>query len=397
VNDVPRQFDPSSSFSIVDPAQDLEIELSVHGVEAGFTSCKPTVQEMELYPHYELASKSIWGPNDGSLAEAESRVVKAAFQERTSECATIRNDDNADLYDHVIGSVTVAAENSIGDGLDGNEDEEVYKRCPEVREISALSTEERRWVITPEILSQQWGIGLDTANKTLRATTQAGVRNVLAPTERKVCQRLDHLKFPTLSGRIFTDTMISKRSSIRQFKAAQVFTDGSGFDHFYPIDTKGDAHEALLDHIKEVAIPQTLVSDGSKEQQLGKFKDMCRKYHIRRQFTVPYSPWQNLAEASIRELKSGIRRAMRRSRSPKALWCYCGRWIAAIRRLMSMPKLEDRTPIEKALGSTPDISQYCQFDWYEPIFYWDRTATFPNERKCLGRWLMIVRIHLNKA
>jgi hypothetical protein len=56
---------------------------------------------------------------------------------------------------------------------------------------------------------------------------------------------------------------------------------------------------------------------------------------------------------------------------------------------MSMPKLEDRTPTEKALGSTPDISQYCQFDWYEPVFYWDRTATFPNERKCLGRWLSV--------
>jgi hypothetical protein len=30
-----------------------------------------------------------------------------------------------------------------------------------------------------------------------------------------------------------------------------------------------------------------------------------------------------------------------------------------------MPKLEDRTPTKKALGSTPDILQYCQFDWYE--------------------------------
>jgi hypothetical protein len=181
--------------------------------------------------------------------------------------------------------------------------------------------------------------------------------------------------------------MIAKRPSIRQYKAAQVFSDGSGFDHFYPIDTKGDAHEALLDHIKEVAIPQTLVSDGSKEQQLGKFKTMCRKYHIRRQYTLPHSPWLNLAKASIRELKAGIRQTMRRTRSPKALWCYCGKWVAAIRRLTDMPKLEDRTPTEKALGSTPDILQYCQFDWYEPVFYWERGATFPSNRKCLGRWL----------
>jgi hypothetical protein len=82
-------------------------------------------------------------------------------------------DDNADLYDRVIGSVTVAADNIIGDGLNGYEDKEVYKRCPEVREIFALSTEERRLVISPEILSRRWGIGLNTANKTLHATRQA--------------------------------------------------------------------------------------------------------------------------------------------------------------------------------------------------------------------------------
>jgi hypothetical protein len=76
---------------------------------------------------------------------------------------------------------------------------------------------------------------------------------------------------------------------------------------------------------------------------------------------------------------------MRRTRSPKALWCYCGKWVAAIRRLTAMPKLEDRIPTEKALGSTPDISQYCQFHWYEPVFYWERGATFPSDRKCLGR------------
>jgi hypothetical protein len=212
VNDVPRQFNPSSTFSIVDPAQDLEIELSVHGVVAGFTSRKPTVQELELYPHYELTSTIPWDPTDGSLADAESRVVKAAVIQEAVECGFQRNqerliasvcqyskaftsdlnssgmarDDNADLYDRVIASVTVATDDDVGDGLDGHEDEEVYERCSEVRKVSGLSTDEQRSVITPEILSRRFGIGLETAKKTLRLTTQAGVRNVLAPTERKV-------------------------------------------------------------------------------------------------------------------------------------------------------------------------------------------------------------------
>jgi hypothetical protein len=187
VNDAPRQFDPSSSFSILDPVQDREIELSVHRVAAGFNSRKPTIQELELYPHYELTSQVPWDPTDGSLAEAESRVVKAAILERASECGTMRNherlitsvhqysktftsdlnldsvahDENADSYDHVIGAVAVAADDQVGNGLDGHKDKEVYERSSEVWKI------ERRLVSTPEILSRRFGIGLESAKKIL--------------------------------------------------------------------------------------------------------------------------------------------------------------------------------------------------------------------------------------
>jgi hypothetical protein len=93
MNDVPRQFNPSSSCSIIDPAQDFEIELSVHRVAVGFTSRKPTVQELELYPHYEMTLKVPWDPTDGSLADAESRVVKVAVIQEAAECGFQRNQE----------------------------------------------------------------------------------------------------------------------------------------------------------------------------------------------------------------------------------------------------------------------------------------------------------------
>jgi Reverse transcriptase (RNA-dependent DNA polymerase) len=405
VNDIPRQFDPDSKFSIVDPSTQFEIPLSVHGVATGFTSRKPTVQEVETLPHFVLTSKAAWEPSDGTL-EAAEREIKAVRSDRVSECGAMKNqerliatvrqyteaigfapDESDYLYESATDEINVASDDWEGDGLDGHRDEDVYPLDPEARKIFAITTEERRSAITPPILSRRWGIGLEAAKRTLRATTQAGVRNVLAPTERKLRQRTDHLKFPTLRGRTYTDTMFSNLPSIRGYKAAQVFTNGSGFDHFYPIESKGDANDGLLEYVKEVAIPQILVSDGSKEQTASKFAETCKKYHVRRQLTVPHSPWQNMAEASIRELKQGIRMAMRRTNSPKALWCYCGKWVAAIRRLTAMPKLEHRTPTEATLGSTPDISSYAQFDWYEPVYFYERQATFPTERKCIGRWL----------
>jgi hypothetical protein len=52
-----------------------------------------------------------------------------------------------------------------------------------------------------------------------------------------------------------------------------------------------------------------------------------------------------------------------------------------------MDKLDGRTPTEVVTGATPDISQYAQFDWYEPIRFHDNRHAFPNERKLLGRFL----------
>jgi transposase len=61
--------------------------------------------------------------------------------------------------------------------------------------------------------------------------------------------------------------------------------------------------------IQDSGILQTVVTDNAKEETAGDWKATCRKYHIKQEQTVPYSPWRNAAENSIRELKVGIRRA----------------------------------------------------------------------------------------
>jgi hypothetical protein len=49
--------------------------------------------------------------------------------------------------------------------------------------IAAMSARERGSVITKEIQARRWGIGLDTAHRTLTATMQKGIRRVLHPVE----------------------------------------------------------------------------------------------------------------------------------------------------------------------------------------------------------------------
>jgi hypothetical protein len=38
-------------------------------------------------------------------------------------------------------------------------------------------------------------------------------------------------------------------------------------------------------------------------------------------------------------------------------------------------------------GDTPDISEYAQFDWYEPVWFIDPTSAFPEMKKRLGQWV----------
>ena len=113
-------------------------------------------------------------------------------------------------------------------------------------------------------------------------------------------QKLDHLAFPNLSGKWYSDTLFSKTRSVRGNLMAQVFTNGRGSDHFYPMKSKCLAGpNALMPFIQEVRIPQTIVTDNASEEVHGEFGKICQQFRIRQERTVPFSPLSNLAEATI--------------------------------------------------------------------------------------------------
>ena len=80
---------------------------------------------------------------------------------------------------------------------------------------------------------------------------------------------------------------------------------------------KGEVHEALSLFFQRTGVPDRLVVDGSTEQVQGPFKRKCLEAGCHLKQTEPYSPWQNAAEGSIRELKRGAGQKMTKSGSPK--------------------------------------------------------------------------------
>ena len=77
---------------------------------------------------------------------------------------------------------------------------------------------------------------------------------------------------------------------------------------------------------------------------------------------------------------------MRRTNTPIVLWDYCVEYNADLRSMTASNNIElsERTPYEKIMGYTPDISELVEFEWYQWAWYNDPTS---QERTKLGRWL----------
>ena len=128
-------------------------------------------------------------------------------------------------------------------------------------------------------------------------------------------------------------------------------------------------------------------TDNAKAETLGRWRQITKDYQIRCTSTEAHSPWQNRTEQTIKELKKMTRRLMNTRRVPHRLWDFAAVYASEVicRTAQPLFSLHGRTPLEVVTGDTPDISEYIQYDFYQPDWYWDQTAAFPEEKRKLGR------------
>ena len=437
VDDTPRQFSQQSIHGMIAQTEDgdrVEIPFTLHGVISQFETRLPTQDEIDDgIKRIVLTNEATWKPYSVRYSNAEELHVRSrqTFGLSTEKACDHHGSKSVDheyalsyaesqIRRHVSAMTSLVTFTESSEGVDENgepitldaygdeidtNDTTLDKLLNSVDAIYEASVDDKTFIgnrvayaihsrkrehrIRPDTLARRWNIGLKTAADTLQSTTQEGVVNVILPGDRRVTRRLNFLRYPRVRLKLFMDTMFAKIKSIRQNAAAQIFTDGQGFDWFSPMKSKGGVHIAsALDRlVRNIGIPETIVSDGAKEQVLGETAAKMNYYRINHQLTEPYAPWQDRAERSVREIKKKIRSCMRRTNAPKRLWCFCGDWNAAIGRLTSRESLDGRTPTERVLGTTPDVSLYIMFDWYQVVWYHEPTNEFPNQKRVLGRWL----------
>ncbi len=129
--------------------------------------------------------------------------------------------------------------------------------------------------------------------------------------------------------------------------------------------------------------------DGSKEQTLGRFKKKCQDADCHIKQTKPYSSWQNAAKSAIRELKKAAGQKMVRAGTPKPFWADAIKLKAYIssNTAHDIFILQGEVPEMVMLGEMSDISQFCEFAFYDWIMFRDQPVAFPDNNPVLGRYL----------
>ena len=142
--------------------------------------------------------------------------------------------------------------------------------------LAFVGAKERHSQVSAETVARKFRCGLETAQRTLKTTTQRGVRHAMHPLHRRY--RVDHLNLHRrrLHDVFYMDTLFSKVKSISGFTCAQLTTNGS-FTRVYPMESKASSNIAtvLQEFIDDVGIPETLVCDFASEQT-GKNTEVMR-------------------------------------------------------------------------------------------------------------------------
>ena len=349
------------------------IPLKMNGTTCGLMSRYPTDLELEECEHVILSHEEDWDPSYPSIFALG--VNKHNTQNHAS--STI-----FDMNNLPIGFNTKAYTFAI------------HARKHKLAQIKATLTDRRHHEVTPEALSKKWGISLEKAQMTLKATTQLAIRSAEQPLQRRYRTDLMSQKLRRLSCRFYTDTFFSRTTSVNGNKCAQLFTDGNGMVVIYPMRSKSLAGSKLTEFAQQIGIPNDLTMDGAKEQtgyNSSMMKEI-RRLKIKWHTTEPYSPWQNKAENTIGIIKSKYHNRMVRRKVPKAFWDFGVIWEAEI--YSRTAGKDGRTPIERITGDTIDISEWLDFEFWDICWYWDPAGG--DEKRQIGRWLGVSH-HIGSA
>jgi hypothetical protein len=353
-------FDTSRALGIeVDDT--LHIPMRTFGTKIAFRTRVPSEAELRDCEHVQMTSASVWDPcaivmiqatdQGGSTHPWKRRLASVdAFTDRYEYVDATSDDALLDSIDPSLVSVMT----SLHKRRRVAQTDAAYEPMDTPARRTFVSSE-RHSKVTAELVAERFGISPVRAQRTLRVTTQRGVRSAILPISRRY--RADRMfAVKRLQGKFATDTAYGKVKSLRGNIGTQLFTHKCGFKASYPLQkiNGNSVGDALTQFISDYGVPERLTFDGASVQTGPKtrFMDAVRKYEIRYHVSAPRRPNENPAEQGIHELKKRWYRIMLKRKVPLRLWDYGFAWVCETENVCAnLSRHSDgRTPIEIITG-----------------------------------------------
>lgn len=317
-------------------------------------------------------------------AERGSFGMKIGSTNATSEVfvETVTDDDDSDSETNV--SMTDIDFEKIGDWEYELEDLDAF--------MASATSAGKATGVDAEHLSKIWRISWDDAKRTIDVTTQNSVRTQDPTLSRNYGTNDRMLRYKRINTYFFMDTFFATKKggkSSRGNTCCQLFVTDKGFVYVVPMRRKSDVLAAVKQFAKEIGAPDAFVADMSGEQMSFDLKQFCNDIGTSLRALEEGTPWANKAELYIGLLKEAVRKDMREEDSPLAFWDYCVERRARINNLTAKDRfnLQGTTAHTATLGEEGDISNLCQYKWYEWCYYRENKAAFPHNKEVLGRVL----------
>ena len=259
-----------------------------------------------------------------------------------------------------------------------------------ILDMSATHAEKPKGV-TADHISKIWRISEEEAKRTLEVTTQLSKQDAESTLSRNFGTNDRALRYRRINSMFFMDTFFvtAKAKSVRGYTMMQLFVSDKGFMKVYGMTSTSQIPQAQRLFCKEVGVPNAFVCDPHAAQKSKEVRAFCHKIGSTLRVLEERTQHANRAELYIGLIKEGIRKDMRASNSPLVLWCYAAERKSNINNLTakSLFQLQGQTPHFATFGEMGDISNLCQWGWYEWVYFRQGKAKFPHLTEVLGRCL----------
>ncbi|KAI2501831.1 hypothetical protein MHU86_12596 [Fragilaria crotonensis] len=305
--------------SLINPNQLMRtysFALHTAGTKIHFRTRVPSAQELQDCAHVQMTSSSPWDPTNLMMVQAlhQGGTTMPAWQRPLPQLVPsfppiteYLEATSNDALLHSIDPSLVRVGELLSKRLQqaSEVDTTVYEHLDIPARRTFVSTE-RHAKVSAELLADRFGIGPKRAQRTLRVTTQRGMRSAILPIGRRYrADRVFGVK--RLSGKFATDTAYGKLKSLRGNVGCQIYSHKCGFKVAYPLMKVDGNHvgDSLTQFISDFGVPAQLTFDGASVQTGPKtrFMDAIRRYEIKYHVSGPRRPNENPAEQSIHEIK----------------------------------------------------------------------------------------------